>query len=280
MASRFDNIQTPDQFDEVTKQIEDAFDKLVQLIHSRKISLLTKLSDYRIEFDNLVASRIQTEKELHSMKQQIENVTANELKSMQDKFLSEIEEKLHKLTLSTTSFELDFQINSHIIEQGISKLGKIIKVSELIVPNYSVMKMPVVAVGKRGSLSCFRRWYRRYCHDDDSDCVPSTPKQPLLNNTPRASQTLAQKRNIYIVSYPNQIIDVISNHIQCRLLDKVKIAKWFTVIADEVIDLSNKEMLSLVLRYVDSYTGLIREDFINFLECDSGITGLYGREIF
>ncbi|KAI6658461.1 hypothetical protein LOD99_15261 [Oopsacas minuta] len=123
MASRFDNIQTPDPFDEVTKKIEDAFDKLVQLVHSRKISLLTKLSDYRIEFDNLVASRIQTEKELHSMKQQIENVTANELKSMQDKFLSEIEEKLHKLTLSTTSFELDFQINSHIIEQGISKLA-------------------------------------------------------------------------------------------------------------------------------------------------------------
>ena len=71
----------------------------------------------------------------------------------------------------------------------------------------------------------------------------------------------------------NQIIDVISNHIKCKLLDKVKIAKWFTVIADEVTDLSNKEMLSLVLRYVDSYTGLIREDFINFAECDSGITG-------
>ena len=53
----------------------------------------------------------------------------------------------------------------------------------------------------------------------------------------------------------------------------MKTAKWFTVIADEVTDLSNKELLSLVLRYVDCDTGLAREDLMGFLECDMGITG-------
>ena len=43
--------------------------------------------------------------------------------------------------------------------------------------------------------------------------------------------------------------------------------------ADEVTDCSNKEQLSLVLRYVDPETLLIREDFVDFLECDTGITG-------
>ena len=71
----------------------------------------------------------------------------------------------------------------------------------------------------------------------------------------------------------NQLIDIICNQIQRKLLDKVKTAKWFTVIADEVTDLSNKELLSLVLRYVDCDTGSAREDLMGFLECDMGITG-------
>ena len=53
----------------------------------------------------------------------------------------------------------------------------------------------------------------------------------------------------------------------------MKKGKWFTVVADEVTDISNKERLSLVLRYVDCDTGLVREDLVSFLECDTGITG-------
>ena len=71
----------------------------------------------------------------------------------------------------------------------------------------------------------------------------------------------------------NQIIDILSNQIQQVILKKVKKAQWFTVIADEVTDLSNKELLSLDLRYVDHDTGLAREDVMDFLECDTGITG-------
>jgi hypothetical protein len=53
----------------------------------------------------------------------------------------------------------------------------------------------------------------------------------------------------------------------------VKAAKWYTVIADEVSDVSNKEQLSIVLRYVDSDTLAVREDLVGFTECDSGTSG-------
>ena len=43
--------------------------------------------------------------------------------------------------------------------------------------------------------------------------------------------------------------------------------------ADELLDNSNKEQLSLVIRYVDQNFN-IREDFIAFLHCESGLTGL------
>ena len=43
--------------------------------------------------------------------------------------------------------------------------------------------------------------------------------------------------------------------------------------ADEVTDAVNKEQLSLVLRYVDPESDYVREDLVNFFECDTGITG-------
>ena len=71
----------------------------------------------------------------------------------------------------------------------------------------------------------------------------------------------------------NQLIDILGGHIREKILNKVKAAQWFTVISDEVTDLSNKEQLSIVLRYVDPDTLLVREDLVSFLECDTGITG-------
>ena len=43
--------------------------------------------------------------------------------------------------------------------------------------------------------------------------------------------------------------------------------------ADEVTDCSNKEQLSLVLRYVNPSDSQIREDVIEFLECDTCVSG-------
>ena len=45
------------------------------------------------------------------------------------------------------------------------------------------------------------------------------------------------------------------------------------MIADEVTDVSNREQLSIVLRYVDSATLTVREDLVGFFECDTGISG-------
>ncbi len=49
---------------------------------------------------------------------------------------------------------------------------------------------------------------------------------------------------------------MLSDQVRQQVIDKVKAATWFTVIADEVTDVSNKEQLSLVLRYVDTETML------------------------
>ena len=71
----------------------------------------------------------------------------------------------------------------------------------------------------------------------------------------------------------NQMIDVLADQVRGKIIRKVDIEKWFTLIADEVTDASNKEILSLVLRYVNPDILLVREDSVGFFECDSGITG-------
>ncbi len=70
----------------------------------------------------------------------------------------------------------------------------------------------------------------------------------------------------------NQLLAVIGDHIQGQILCRVSQAVGFTIVADEVTDISNKEQLSLVLRYA-SIDDTVREDFIGFVECDEGITG-------
>ena len=55
-------------------------------------------------------------------------------------------------------------------------------------------------------------------------------------------------------------------------MTEVRKAKYFSVLADEVADVSKTEQMSLVLRFVDESNN-IREEFVDFLPCTSGTTG-------
>ena len=50
----------------------------------------------------------------------------------------------------------------------------------------------------------------------------------------------------------------------------MKLASFYSIIADEVCDVSNKEQLSICLRYVSEYT--VKEEFVDFAQVDR-ITG-------
>lgn len=56
-------------------------------------------------------------------------------------------------------------------------------------------------------------------------------------------------------------------------MHKVREARFYSLITDEVTDSSNKEQLAIVLRYVHPDNHQIREDLVEFVECDSGVTG-------
>ena len=49
-------------------------------------------------------------------------------------------------------------------------------------------------------------------------------------------------------------------------ISEIKKARFFTVLADKIADISNTKQMSIVLRYVDNECN-IKEDFIQFTSC-------------
>ena len=64
----------------------------------------------------------------------------------------------------------------------------------------------------------------------------------------------------------------IGEWIRNRIVDEVLESKFFFVCADEVADMTNREQMALIVRFVDKQ-GHIREEFLDFIHCDEGTTG-------
>ena len=80
-----------------------------------------------------------------------------------------------------------------------------------------------------------------------------------LANSPRNARYTSKSIQI-------ELIGVIGKAIQNEVIDEVKEAKFYSVIADEVTDAANREELSLVLRYV--VDDGIKEMFLDFIEVE------------
>ena len=71
----------------------------------------------------------------------------------------------------------------------------------------------------------------------------------------------------------NDIANILGDKIKQTILNRVRRAQFFTLVADKVTDSSTREQLAITLRYVDPDDLQIREDLVEFVECDSGGTG-------
>ena len=68
----------------------------------------------------------------------------------------------------------------------------------------------------------------------------------------------------------NQMINIVGNQIRSEIINEVLSAKFYSIIADELSDISNKEQVSLSFRYV--LDGTVKEVFADFVEVER-ITG-------
>ena len=69
----------------------------------------------------------------------------------------------------------------------------------------------------------------------------------------------------------NQIIDICGEIITKQIVSKVKVAKYFSILADAATDCAKIEQMSLVIRFVDRSSN-IREGFLGFVQCRLGLS--------
>lgn len=69
----------------------------------------------------------------------------------------------------------------------------------------------------------------------------------------------------------NDIIECCRDEVRFSLVQEVNSSPFFSVLADEAADCSNKEQMPLVVRFVKD--AVIREEFMGFALCDSGTSG-------
>ena len=56
-----------------------------------------------------------------------------------------------------------------------------------------------------------------------------------------------------------------------QILEEIRDAKFYFILADEIKDCSSREQMPVILRYVDR-GGEIHERFIKFIHCDTRLT--------
>ncbi|XP_060881672.1 zinc finger MYM-type protein 1-like [Metopolophium dirhodum] len=71
----------------------------------------------------------------------------------------------------------------------------------------------------------------------------------------------------------NEIIDVIGDVIVGKIVERVKQFRFFSLLCDETTDISTTEQMTVCIRYVDTSSWILREDFLGFVKMTS-TTGL------
>ena len=71
----------------------------------------------------------------------------------------------------------------------------------------------------------------------------------------------------------NELIAICADQVRSSIISEIKSACEFAVLADEASDISNNEQMAFVVRFVDE-SSVIREEFLDFLHCSEGTTGV------
>ena len=144
----------------------------------------------------------------------------------------------------------------------------------------SLFKVAILC-GKQGLAMC-GHWDDRVQWEDEHESLNEGNFIQLVQFHAQTDKVLADHlsncpRNGRYTSktIQNELLQVTGDKIRSEILEEVKQAKFYSIIADEVTDISNKEELSLVIRYL--HEEQVREVFVDFVEVER-ITGqVFGR---
>ena len=158
MATQFPELIPVPLVDPVATAINQSIDRLVLFLEQRRVQLFTELRDTREEMGANRVARQQMEEQLVESRRMLEGLmTHNELRSMQERMVAEMEAKMAQLQANAPPQEVRFLCDTRDLEEHIAHLGEIVRFDippippMPEIPNYAAFQQPIVAVGKQGS---------------------------------------------------------------------------------------------------------------------------------
>ena len=151
----------PPAADTVETHINRSIDGLIALLNLRRAQLLTQLRDAREEKRAAAVARQEMETQLTAAQTALQtHLKENPLQSMQERMVSELEQKLRELRMNIP-VETEFQCQCYTrdLEASISRLGEIIQVP-VGIPNYGTFQIPTSVTGKQGRAHGELNWPR------------------------------------------------------------------------------------------------------------------------
>ena len=141
----------PPAAESVETHINRSIDGLIALLNLRRAQLLTQLHDGREEKRAAAVARLEMQTQLTAARTHLQtDLKENLLQSMQERIVSEMEQKLRELRMNIpVETEFQCQCDTRDLEASISRLGEIIQVP-VGTPNYGTFLMPTSVTGKKG----------------------------------------------------------------------------------------------------------------------------------
>ena len=97
----------------------------------------------------------------------------------------------------------------------------------------------------------------------DNTCNTGTAQKLRVKDRPLLSKWLERKEDRYTShDIQNEIIAIMVNHVIRDLVSEIR-GGFFSIICDEYTDISNKEQLTICIRWVDKELEA-QEDFLGF----------------
>ena len=159
MATQLPELIPVPIVDPVATAINQSIDRLILFLEQRRVQLLTELRDTREEMGANRVARQQMEEQLAESRRMLEGLmTHNELHSMQERMVADLEIKMAQLQADAPPpQEVRFLCDTRDLEEHIAHLGEIVRLDippippMPEIPNYAAFQQPIVVVGKHGS---------------------------------------------------------------------------------------------------------------------------------
>ena len=169
MASSTIYMKMEGQIEDIEKQIEKKFDSIIESAERRKSELLFLVKRLKNDLSLKEVEKMEVLQNIEKLESVLDSMKVNKLEQMHNNILDQINEQRRRLRVDEKEQgTLNFYCNTDEVLQQISNLGRVI---EQTAPKYSSITLPVISIGKVGSISSHLNRPTGVAIDDTSERI-------------------------------------------------------------------------------------------------------------